>query len=190
MKIMSKHIDEASLDFIDPWEDADYELALKTMLPEKDFEDYSYDVTLNGQAQKLPEKLRVKFLFADISFTWSKEGKAFVSHNRLPVVICNAKEINKEIPGSIVIEKRGSRNRLYLYFEVDKDFFFFQLENNSMYGYSSDTKFTDAITATKVKKRMLPPGDGKPAFTYKLGNRSQKNKFVKKFYVAPDEEEE
>lgn len=190
MKVMSKHIDDAYLDFIDPWEDEDYELALKTMLPEKDFEDYSYDVTLNGQAQKLPEKLRVKFLFADISFTWNKEGKAFVSQNKLPVVICNAKEINKEIPGAIVIEKRGSRNRLFLYFEVDDEFFFFQLENNSMYGYSSDTKFTDAIVATKVKKRMLPPENGKPAFTYKLGNRSQKNKFVKKFYVAPEEEEQ
>ena len=53
-----------------------------------------------------------------------------------------------------------------------------------------DTKFTDAIVATKVKKRMLPPENGKPAFTYKLGNRSQKNKFMKKFYRAPEDEED
>ena len=89
-----------------------------------------------------------------------------------------------------MVEKRGSRNRLYLYFEIDNDFFFFQVENNSIYGYSSDTKFTDPIVQTKVKKRMLPPSNGLPACTYKLGNRSQKNKFIKKFYRVPDEEED
>lgn len=190
MKVMSKHINEADLDFIDVWEDEEYELALRTILSEKEYEDYAYEVNTNGQAQKLPEKLRVKFLFADISFTWDREAKAFISQHYLPVVICNAKEINKEIPGEIVIEKRGSRNRLYLYFETDDDFFFFQLENNSMYGYSSDKKFTDAIVETNAKKRMLKPENGLPAFTYKLGNRSQKNKFMKKFYKVPEEEGE
>ncbi len=190
MKILNKHIEEASLDFIDPWEDEDYELAIKTILPEKDFDNYSYDVATSGQAQKLPEKLRVKFLFADLSFTWDKDAKAFISQHKLPVVICNAKEVNQEIPGEIVIEKRGSRNKLYIYFEIDEDFFFFQAESNSMYGYSSDTKFNDAIVQTKVKKRMLQAENGLPSFTYKIGNRSQKNKFMKKFYRAPQEEEE
>ncbi|MBO4646260.1 MAG: hypothetical protein J5642_07075 [Bacteroidales bacterium] len=189
MKIMNKHIDEASLDFIDPWDNEDYQLALKTILPEKDFDDYSYEINSYGQSQKLPAKMRVKFVFANISFTWDKEAKAFISQHWLPVVICNAKEVNKEIPGEIVIEKRGSRNRLYLYFETDEDeFFFFQVENNSIYGYSSDTKFNDAIVQTKVKKRMLPGGNGLPSFTYKIGNRSQKNKFMKKFYRVPEED--
>lgn len=190
MKVMAKHIEEASLDFIDPWENEDYELAMKTILNEKDFDDYSYEVMTYGQAQKLPQALQVKFVFADISFTWDKEAKAFISQHQLPVAVFNGKEINQEIPGEIVVEKRGSRNRLYLYFEVENDFFFFQMESNSIYGYSSDSKFTDPIVQTKVKKRMLPPENGLPACTYKLGSRSQKNKFMKKFYRAPEEEEE
>lgn len=188
LKIMGKTIEESSLDFIDPWENEDYELALRTILPEKDFDNYSYDITTNGQAVKLPEKLRVKFLFADISFTWDKDAKAFISQRQLPVVIFNSKEINQEIPGEIVIEKRGSRNKLYLYFELDDQFFFFQAESNSMYGYSSDTRFNDAIVQTKVKKRMLTASNGQPSFTYKIGNRSQKNKFMKKYYKVVEEE--
>lgn len=190
MKVMAKHIEDAALDFIDPWENEDYELAMKTILNEKDFDDYTYEVNTYGQTQKLPEKLRVKFVFADISFTWDKDAKAFISQHLLPVAIFNGKEINKEIPGEIVVEKRGSRNRLYLYFEIDEDFFFFQMESNSIYGYSSDTKFTDPIVQTKVKKRMLPPSNGLPACTYKLGSRSQKNKFMKKFYRVPEEDEQ
>ena len=189
---MAKQIEEANLDFIDPWENEDYDLALRTILPEKDYDSYTYDITTSGQAQKLPEKLRVKFLFADISFTWDKDAKAFISQRSLPVVIFNSKEINQEIPGEIVIEKRGSRNKLYLYFELDEQFFFFQAESNSMYGYSSDTRFNDAIVQTKVKKRMLPAENGLPSFTYKIGNRSQKNKFIKKYYriIVDDENNE
>ncbi len=190
MKVFMKHVEDASLDFIDPWENEDYILAMKTILNDKDFEDYAYEVNTYGQTQKLPASLKVKFLFADIQFVWDKEAKAFISQYLLPVAICNGREINKEIPGEIVVEKRGSRNRLYLYFEIDNDFFFFQVENNSIYGYSSDTKFTDPIVQTKVKKRMLPPSNGLPACTYKLGNRSQKNKFIKKFYRVPDEEDD
>lgn len=190
MKIMNKHIENASLDFIDPWEDDAYIMAMKTILPEKDYDDYSYEVMTYGQTQKLPASLKVQFVFADISFTWDKDAKAFISQHWLPVVICGGKEINKEIPGEIVIEKRGSRNRLYLYFEIDEEVFFFQAENNSMYGYSTDKKFTDAIVETKAKKRMLPPENGLPAFSYKLGNKSQKNKFMKKFYRVPEEDEE
>ena len=37
---------------------------------------------------------------------------------------------------------------------------------------------------------MLKPENGLPAFTYKLGNRSQKNKFMKKFYKVPEEDAE
>ncbi|MDD4395785.1 MAG: hypothetical protein PHQ33_07865, partial [Bacteroidales bacterium] len=188
MKIMNKHIDESvELDFIDSWENKDYELALKNILSNAEYEDYASEVAMNGQVQKLPEKLKVQFLFSNIGFTWDKVAKAFISQDKLPLIICHSKEINKEVPGEIVVEKRGSRNRLYIYFEVDNDFFFFQFENNSMYGSSSDEKFNDAIAEVKVKKRMLPSGDGKPSFTYKLASRSQKAKFMKKFYKVPEE---
>jgi hypothetical protein len=190
MKIMNKHIEESlELDFIDSWEDMEYELALKNMLTEEEYDKYAYEVSVNGQAQKLPEKLRVQFLFSNIGFKWDKIAKAFISQDKLPLIICGSKEVNKEIPGQIVIEKRGSRNRLYLFFEIENDFFFFQCENNSMYGMSSDEKFNDAISSVKVKKRMLPAGDGKPSFTYKLASRSQKAKFMKKFYQVPEPDE-
>lgn len=93
------------------------------------------------------------------------------------------------LPGKIVIEKRGSRNKLYIYCEVNDVCFFFQFENNQVYGFSTDTRFTDAIRATKAQKRMLAGGDGKASFTYKLGNRGQKDKFLRKFYVKEEEPE-
>ncbi|MBQ7550007.1 MAG: hypothetical protein IJT04_00580 [Bacteroidales bacterium] len=189
MKLMNTHIDNATAEFFDAWENEAYDLAMKTILKERDYEDYAYEVSVHGQAQKLPQDLRVKFVFANIGFVWNPALKAFVSQQKLPMVICNSKEVNKMLPGKIVIEKRGSRNKLYIYCEVNDVCFFFQFENNQVYGFSTDTRFTDAIRATKAQKRMLAGGDGKASFTYKLGNRGQKDKFLRKFYVKEEEPE-
>jgi hypothetical protein len=177
-----------SLDFFDYSNDDSYEMALINMMGEDEYLKYQKQVVMTGQVKKLPKKLQVQFLFSNIDFIWDKTNKAFVSQTLLPLIICGSKEINKVVPGRIVIEKRGSRNKLYIYFEFDDAFYFFQFENNSMYGYSSEPKFMDAIMAVDAKKRTVKSGEGQPSFTYKWGNRSQKNKFVKKFYNFVAEE--
>ena len=62
----------------------------------------------------------------------------------------------------IVIEKRGSRNKLFIYFEFNNKFFFFQFENNNMYGFSSEAAFNEAINGTKSKYRVQAPEKGLP----------------------------
>jgi hypothetical protein len=178
-----------SLDFFDYSNDENYEMAMINILGEDEYLKYHKEAIMTGQVKKLPKKLQVQFLFSSIDFIWDKENKAFVSQTLLPLIICGSKEINKIVPGRIVIEKRGSRNKLFIYFEFDDQFYFFQFENNSMYGYSSDKKFMDYITAIDPKKRTIPSGDGQPSFTYKWGNRSQKNKFIKKFYTFSNKED-
>ena len=191
MKTLYDYIESSTnLEFVDFSEDDSYEMALINMLGQEEYKKYQRDVALHGQVKKLPKNLQVKFIFGSIDFVWDRINKAFASQYELPVLICGAKEVNKMVPGRIVIEKRGSRNRLFIYFEFDDSFFFFQFENNNMYGYSSDKKFNSAISDLPAKKRMLQSGNGLPSFTYKLGNKSQKNKFTKKYFYIPEPEEE
>ncbi|HNY62080.1 MAG TPA: hypothetical protein PLH70_00085 [Bacteroidales bacterium] len=189
MKVMNKTIQEStSLDFFDPSGDEAYQDAIYNILGPKDYQKYRDDQTALGQVRRLPEKLRVQFLFSDISFSWDKETSAFISQTTLPLIICGSQQVYKEIPGIIVIEKRGSRNRLYIYFEFDQKFFFFQFENNNMYGFSSEKSFNEAISKTKTKHRVQSPEKGLPSFSYRLGNRSQQRRFLKKFYTPLIEE--
>ncbi len=191
MKTLYDYIESSSnLEFVDFSDDDSYEMALINMLGQDEYKKYQRDVALRGQVKKLPKNLQVQFLFGNIDFVWDRINKAFTSQYELPVLICGAREVNKMVPGRIVIEKRGSRNRLFIYFEFDESFFFFQFENNNMYGYSSDKKFNNAISDLPAKKRMLQSGNGLPSFTYKLGNKSQKNKFTKKYYYVPEPEDE
>ena len=190
MKIMNNALEQSeTLNFVDISNDDAYEMALINLLGEEGYAKYSKDLASGGQVKKLPEKLQVQFLFSKINFTWDKENTAFVSQRELPLIICGSKQVYKMVPGRVVIEKRGSRNRLYLYFEFDNKFFFFQFENNSMYGYSSEKKFVDAIMSVKAKNKTIKSGDGLPSFTYKLGNKTQQRKFVSKYFTILLEEE-
>ena len=52
--------------------------------------------------------------------------------------------------------------------------------------------FNNAIKNTKPKNRSLAPDNaaGLPSFSYKLGNRGWKNKFVKNYFTNVEEEGE
>ncbi len=191
MKLMNKALENATLDFVDVSDDEAYDVALYNILGKTEYDRYQRSMAL-GQNRRLPDALQVKFLFSNIDFEWDKEQSTFKSQTRLPLIICGAKTTYKIVPGRIVIEKRGSRNRLYLYFEFDNQFYYFQFDNNAVSAYSSDKAFNDAISNVKPKNRFQAPDPSKnlPSFTYKLGNRSLKNKFVKKYFTEIEEENE
>lgn len=191
MKVLNRHLDNSpTLEFLDVSEDENYEMAIRNMLSEDEYVKYQNDMAMGAQSKKLPQPLQVRFLFSRIDFEWDNVNSAFLSQRTLPVIICNSKQVYKSVPGRIVIEKKGSRNRLYIYYEFDNEFFFFQFENNSMYGYASVKKFNDEISNTKAKNKTLHAEKGKPSFTYKLGNRSQQRKFTKKYFPPLEEESE
>ena len=191
MDLMNKALENASLNFVDVSEDKAFDLALYNILGKAEYDRYQRSVAL-GQNRRLPEALQVKFLFSNIDFEWDKEQSTFKSQTSLPLIVCGAKQVYKMVPGRIVIEKRGSRNRLYLYFEFNNQFYYFQFDNNAVSAFSSDKAFNDAITSVKPKNRFQEPDQAKglPSFTYKLGNRSLKNKFVKKYFTDIEEEPE
>ena len=191
MDIMNKALENTTLDYVDVSGDEAYDLALYNLLGKTEYDRYQRSTAL-GQNRRLPDALQVKFLFSNIDFEWDKEQSTFKSQTKLPLIVCGAKQQYKIVPGRIVIEKRGSRNRLYLYFEFDNHFFYYQFDNNAVSAFSSDKAFNDAISSVKPKNRFQAPDQAKglPSFTYKLGNRSLKNKFVKKYFTDIEEESE
>jgi len=183
MKIMNEYFANAKdVKFVDTRADEHYTQALINILGQEEYNKYERERRSGLQLGKLPAKLDVMFLFSTLNFEWSRENAAFESQKTLPIVISGGKTVYKEIPGKIVVEKKGSRNTLFIYFELGKDFFFYQFENNTLYAFSSDEKFNNAISKTKAKYRNLSTKGGKAAYTYKLGNRGQKTRFTKKYF--------
>jgi hypothetical protein len=176
-------VNTKELKYFDPNTDMNYKRSIANILGQEEFDKYEKERKSGIQISKLPEPFNVKFLFASLTFLWSKPNAAFESQTTLPLVFSAGKTISKEIPGRIVIEKKGSRNTLFIYFEVKRDFYFFQFDNNSLAAFSSHEKFNKAIGKTKAKHKNIGSKDGKPAFSYKLGNRGQKTRFTKKYFT-------
>lgn len=192
MRLMNKALENnTGLDFVDVSSDEAYDQALYDILGKTEYERYTRSVAL-GNNRRLPDALQVKFMFSNIDFDWDKDLSTFKSQTTLPLIICGSKSVYKMVPGRIVIEKRGSRNKLYVYFQFDDQFYYFQFDNNVVSAYSSDKNFNDAIKNTKPKNRSLAPDNekGLPSFSYKLGNRGWKNKFVKNYFTNIEEEDE
>lgn len=189
MKLMNKALEKStSLDFVNISNDEAYDKALYNILGKTEYNKYMKSVASGGPIKRLPEKLQVKFLFSNIDFQWDKGQSTFKSQTILPLIICGEKQVYKKVPGRIVVEKRGSRNRLYLYFEFDGQFYYFQFDNNVVGGYSSDKAFNDAITNTKSKNKSLRAGNGLPSFSYRISSRGLKNKFVRKYFTDINQE--
>lgn len=192
MRLMNKDLENStSLNFVDVSEDAAYDQALYDILGKTEYERYTRNTAL-GTNRRLPDALQIMFMFSNIDFSWDKERSTFKSQTSLPLIVCGSKTVYKMVPGRIVIEKRGSRNKLYVYFEFDEQFYYFQFDNNVVSAFSSNKNFNDAIKNTKPQKRSLAPDKDKglPSFSYKLGNRGWKNKFVKNYFTAEDLEED
>jgi hypothetical protein len=183
MKIMNEYFTNAKdYKFVNTNNDKNYAQSLLNILGKEEYQKFEKERKSGIQITKLPEKLHIKFLFSTMNFEWSKENAAFESQRTLPLVFSNGTTVSKEFPGRIVIEKKGSRNTLFIYFELKKDFFFFQFDNNSVSVFSSDEKFNETINKTKLKHRGINSKDGKPSFSYKLGNRGQKTRFTRKYF--------
>jgi len=181
-KIMNDYFSKQEK-WVYPYEDKNYIQSLKNILGQERYEKFERESTAGIRVGDLPEELVVKFLFTTLQFEWSEANAAFLSQKSLPLVISDGKTIYKEIPGRIVIEKKGSKNTLYIYFEMKKDFFFFQFENNSLSVFSSDEAFNEAIRKTKAKDKTLSAKGGQPSFSYKLGNNGQKARFTRRYFV-------
>jgi hypothetical protein len=183
MNVMNEYFGNAQdVKFVEPNADKNYIQSLINILGKEEYEKFERESRSGIRAAALPPQLQVKFLFSTLNFVWSEENGAFESQKTLPIVISGGKTIYKEIPGRIVIEKKGSRNTLYIYFELGRNYFFFQFDNNGLTAFSSDEKFNSAISSTKAKDKTLSSKDGQAAYSYKLGNNGQKNRFTRRYF--------
>ena len=186
MKEMNKTIQEStSLDFFDPSGDEAYQDAIYNILGPKDYQKYRDDQTALGQVKRLPEKLRVQFLFSDISFAWDKETSAFVSNYTSVNYLWSTTGVQRD-SGIIVIEKEApeigcisilslikfSSSSLKIIICMD-----FHRKNLSM---RQLVKQKQNIVYSLPKRIAL--------ISYRLGNRSQQRRFLKKFYTPLIEE--
>ncbi len=191
MRIIAETIDGAyQLEGIDIVENTNYQHALMKLLGPAEFQKSYHELAQYYRFKRLPKKLQMPFLFADIEFEWNQNTKSFSSKNNIGLAVCGKREINKYVPGLIEIQKRNNKTNIQMYFEIENDWFYFNYTgvSNSMQVCSSIEKFNEILKNTPPKKRQLESTKKLPAFIYKLASIQLKNRFLKTYSWSKEEE--
>jgi len=187
MGIMADHIASShELEGIDVMGLPHYQTALKEIMGSKEYRQNYPEFAQYNFFRKLPKSLQINFLIADIKMEWKQENRAFVCKGNIGFAVCGKKEINRYIPGIVEIEKKGigknERTTLQIYFEVDKQWFYFKYSGTTMEALSSIKEFNEEIKNTKAEKKNLPADSkkGLAKYSYKVAGNTAKRKFVEK----------
>ena len=188
MGLMADHIASShDLEGIDVLELPHYQTALKEIMGNKEYRNNYPELAQYYHFRRLPKSLQINFLIADIKMEWRQESRAFVSSGDIGIAICGKKEVNRYVPGIVEIEKKGmgknERTTLQIYFEVDKQWFYFKYSGTTMEACSSIKEFNEEIKTTKAEKKNLKADSkkGLSKYSYKLASTSAKRKLVTKY---------
>ena len=193
MRIMAEIVDGSyQLEGVDIVENLNYQHALMNILGDVEFQKAYPDLAQYYRFKRLPKKLQLPFVFADIELEWNQANKSFNSKNNLGVAVCGEREVNKYVPGLFEIQKKSNKTNIQMYFEIGDDWFYFYYTgaSNSMQACSSVEKFNEIIKNTPQKKRQLESTDNASSYSYKLASVQLKNKFLKSKNWTKEEKKE
>lgn len=157
-----------------------FEKALTEIVGQKKADKLITDLKLYGSYKKFPEELEHTLFFTDVKMTWVQSIRSYVSTGKLGLGSIGKTQINKFVPGVIILERKRSQDILSIYLELDNSkWYTFRYQSGIMTSYSSNTKFTDIIKEIKDDDRKKePPKGGKP-YKYTGGSPNERTLILK-----------
>lgn len=156
-----------------------FEKALTEIVGQKKADKLITDLKLYGSYKKFPEELEHTMFFTDVKMTWNQNAKAYISTGKLGLGSIGKTQINKFVPGVIILERKKSGDVLSIYLELDNSkWYTFRYSNNVMIGYASNQKFIDIIKDIKdddKKKEMK----GQKTYKYTSGTPNERTLILK-----------
>jgi len=182
MRIMTEIVDGSyELEGVDIIENLNYQHALMNILGESEYRKLYPDLVQYYRFKRLPKKLQIPFVFADIELNWNQPTRSFNSTKKIGIAVCGEREVNKYVPGIIEIQKKSNKTNLQMYFEIGDDWFYFYYvgASNAMQVCSSIVKFNDILKNIPQKKRQLESEKDLPSYSYRLASVNLKKRFLK-----------
>ena len=157
-----------------------FQRALNELVGKEKADKLVSQLTLYGSYKKFPDELEYTFFFTDVKMTWAQKAKSYVSTGKLGLGSIGKTQINKFVPGTMVVKRQKSGDIFSLYLELDNSkWYTFRYSNGIMLVYSSNTKFNDIIKEIKDDDRKVEGKDGKKSYRYNLGSPNERTLILK-----------
>jgi hypothetical protein len=151
---------------------------------------------LYGQYKKFPDELKYTMFFSDVKMNWNQKTKSYISDGKLGLASIGKNQINKNINGTIMLERKRSGDVLTIYFDLDNGkWYTFSYSNGNLLAYSSNTKFMDELKGMKDDDKVAPDdfnkerlGETKGKYSIRAGSPNELTLLKKKLKRAGDGE--
>jgi hypothetical protein len=157
-----------------------FQRALNELVGKEKADKLISQLQLYGSYKKFPDELEYSFFFTDVKMTWNQKTKSYISSGKLGLGSVGKTQINKFVPGTIMLERKKSGDILSIYLELDNSkWYTFRYSNGIMLTYSSNTKFNDIIKEIKDDDRKKEGEKGQRSYRYSLGSPNERTLILK-----------
>ncbi len=157
-----------------------FQRALNELVGKEKADKLISQLTLYGAYKKFPDELKYTFFFTDVKMTWNQKTKSYISNGKLGLGSIDKTQINKFVPGTIMLERKKSGDVLSIYLELDNSkWYTFRYSNGVMLVYSSNEKFTTIIKEVKDEDKKKEGEKGQKSYKYTLGSPNERNLIIK-----------
>jgi len=140
---------------------------------------------LMGNMRHVPDQLQHTILLNDLKLKWNTSLEAYISEGDFGIENFGKNHVDALVKGKIEIKKRRAGDELTIYFEINKQWYFFTYYNNVMQVLSSNNIFNEIIRAdmtSKSEKNRMKKKKGKEKrsnYRYILSQMYVKDNFLR-----------
>ena len=154
---------------------------MKNLLGTEAADKLTSEFNLYGAPKKVPQPLQQTIFLTDLKLYWDKGAQGFRNKGKLGVGFIGKTSVSRLMVGYVEILKRKAGDVFSLYFEADKNnWWYFTYSRGIMQAVSSDSKFNSAIQGLKPDKRVADTKDNKPPYEYMLSTDRKKAEFTRR----------
>jgi hypothetical protein len=161
---------------------SNYENGLRELVGKEKADKLIAEVNLYGKFKKFPDELEHTLFLTALNMHWDNKNNAYVSSGGIGIGTIRKTQVNKMVDGKIALWKKRTGDILDIYFEVDKNnWYYFRYTKGLLTAVSSDQNFNKIIMDLKSDKKELKTEKGQTPYQFSIGSEQQKNLFQRKF---------
>lgn len=181
LEMLANDLESASLAAIDMSEGY-YLSSLYELLGRTKAEELVAELNIYGSLRKMPSEMMKTMAFSDLTFAWNKSERAWISEGSLGLASVAGRQMNREIPGKIVIERKRSGDVFTMYLEAGAgNWYLFSYSRGLMQVMAADKNFNDLIRQEKPEDRTLKVKKGESTYRYIISTERKRRDFLRRY---------
>lgn len=189
LKLMADDIEMSSLAAMDI-SSGYYTSSIYSVLGKEEADDVIAEINMYGSLEKIPEALQQTLIISNVVLGWNEISRTWISEGPIGLASLGGKQLNREVPGKLVVERKRSGDVFTLYLEAgDGNWYMLSYSRGLMQTIAASNEFNTIIREEKPDDRTLDVKKGEFSYRYIISTDRKRKDFVRRYMQSELEEE-